>query len=173
MGKVGLAIEPNPEPDVEPAKPLPTGMWRPAHGGLLMPPIRKGEVRNPTGKGGQYREVLKLARDNSRHAVERLIELMESHDPRISLVACERVIERAFGKPKDIAPDEMRDQTRKVDIKAILKQATDEELRALKALFGRIRILQEEADKEAAANAEAETEQAEAPVIDGEPEPIA
>jgi len=44
---------------------------------------------------------MKLARDAAPpDAVRRLIELMDSRDERVSVVACNSLLDRAFGKPK-------------------------------------------------------------------------
>jgi hypothetical protein len=42
-----------------------------------------------------------LARQAAPDAVRRLIELMRSEDERVASVACNAVLERAFGKPKE------------------------------------------------------------------------
>jgi len=44
--------------------------------------------------------VVKLARQLSVRAVERLAELMESEDERVAAVACGAILDRAFGKPQ-------------------------------------------------------------------------
>jgi hypothetical protein len=43
---------------------------------------------------------MKLARNLSLRAVQRLGELMESEDDRVVAVACNSILDRAFGKPK-------------------------------------------------------------------------
>jgi hypothetical protein len=44
---------------------------------------------------------MKLARAASARAVGRLIELMESPDERVATVACQAILDRAFGKPNN------------------------------------------------------------------------
>src|SRR6202030_3387382 len=59
---------------------------------------------NPTGKGGLYQECLKIARQKTPEAVRRLAELMASEDERVAAVACNSILDRAWGKPKDYDP---------------------------------------------------------------------
>ena len=70
---------------------------------------RPGQSGNPGGHSGLYGEAVKLARGLSLRAVQRLGELMESEDERISLVACTSLLDRAFGKPKPAV--EEKDET--------------------------------------------------------------
>jgi hypothetical protein len=63
-----------------------------------------GQSANPSGKGGLYHEVVKMAREASPRAIARLQELMESDDERVAAVACNSLLERAFGKPKEFDP---------------------------------------------------------------------
>ena len=62
--------------------------------------LAAGAKRQPTGHSGLYGEAVKLARGLSLRAVQRLGELMESEDERVSVVACNSLLDRAFGKPK-------------------------------------------------------------------------
>jgi hypothetical protein len=61
---------------------------------------RPGQSGNPGGHSGLYGEAVKLARGLSLRAVQRLGELMESEDERVSVVACNAVLNRAFGTPR-------------------------------------------------------------------------
>jgi hypothetical protein len=45
-------------------------------------------------------------REGTPEAARRMVELMRSTDERISLVAADKVIERAFGKPREAIPDD-------------------------------------------------------------------
>jgi predicted Zn-dependent protease len=82
---------------------------------------RPGQSGNPGGHSGLYGEAVKLARALSFRAVQRLGELMESEDERVSVVACNSLLDRAFGKPKPAA--EEKDN----DMDARLKAMTREE----------------------------------------------
>ncbi len=85
---------PNGASSPRPKKPLPpalaANLWNP------------GQSGNPGGLGGAYAECLRLAREASPRAMERLKELMESDDERVAAVACNAILDRAFGKPKEI-----------------------------------------------------------------------
>ena len=63
---------------------------------------------------------MELARQAAPDAVRRLVELMNSEDERVAAVACNAILDRAFGKPGP-AKDE------KDDFKARLGNMTREE----------------------------------------------
>lgn len=42
---------------------------------------------------------MEVAREHSRSAFERVVALTESEDERVSLAACQEVLNRAYGKP--------------------------------------------------------------------------
>ena len=65
---------------------------------------KRGQSGNPSGQSGLYGETMMLARQAAPDAMRRLIELMRSEDERVASVACNAVLERAFGKPKDYDP---------------------------------------------------------------------
>ena len=79
-----------------------------------------GQSGNPSGHNGEYGQAMKLARQAAPDAVRRLIELMNSEDERVAAVACNAILDRAFGKPGP-AKDE------KDDFKARLGNMTREE----------------------------------------------
>ena len=58
-----------------------------------------GQSGNPTGFSGAYGEAVRLARQAAPYAVRRLIALMDSEDERVAAVACNSILDRAFGKP--------------------------------------------------------------------------
>jgi hypothetical protein len=66
---------------------------------------RPGQSGNPGGHSGLYGEAVKLARGLSVRAVQRLGELMESEDERVLVVACNSLLDRAFGKPKPVVEE--------------------------------------------------------------------
>ena len=51
----------------------------------------------PLSETAAYGEVVQLARSLSARALERLGELMESEDERVAAVACNAILDRAFG----------------------------------------------------------------------------
>jgi hypothetical protein len=77
-------------------------------------------VFNPEGNSGLYGETVKLAHQAAPDAIRRLIELTRSEDERVAAVACNSILDRAFGKPK-IGGEE------KDDLVARLKAMTPEE----------------------------------------------
>lgn len=63
---------------------------------------QKGHSGNPGGRQTEteeMREARKLAREKSKDAIERLVELMQSENHRVALEACNAVLDRALGKP--------------------------------------------------------------------------
>ena len=71
-----------------------------------------GRLMYPTGKGGDYHEALKLARQTSMRSITRLIELRESADEQIATVASKALWEISWGKPKDYDPKAEEEQER-------------------------------------------------------------
>ena len=61
---------------------------------------------------------MRLARQAAPHAIIRLIELMDSDDERVAAVACNSILDRAFGKPglvkdeKDSMEERLANMTR-------------------------------------------------------------
>ena len=62
---------------------------------------RPGQSGNPNGQSGTYGEAISLARKAAPDAVRRLIELMGSDDERVAAVACNSILDRALGKPRE------------------------------------------------------------------------
>lgn len=99
----------------EPAQ-HPQGLVKPSHGyGMLRAPWKKGDVPNPGGRNGEYQKTISLARKHSVEAMEKLIEKMDSEDERVSIVAAQAVLERAWGKPKDPDPKELQQSGLRLD----------------------------------------------------------
>ena len=61
-------------------------MWKP------------GQSGNPGGKSKTLEEIRSLAKDRSRRALERIVELVESKDEKVDLMASREVLDRAWGK---------------------------------------------------------------------------
>jgi hypothetical protein len=81
---------------------------------------RPGQSGNPSGHSGEYGEAMKLARAAAPKALDRLIELIDSTDERVAVVASNGVLDRAFGKPGPAKEE-------KDDFKARLGNMTREE----------------------------------------------
>jgi hypothetical protein len=77
------------------------GVHIPSHGHGYLKPVQPGEVRNPTGKGGLWREAQRITREKSPEAARRLGELMNSTDERVALMAADKVLTWAWGKPPE------------------------------------------------------------------------
>lgn len=74
-------------------------------GGWLKPFV-KGQTGNPGGKSEGQKECLRLAREASPKAMATLIALMDSGDDRVSIMAADKVLERAYGKAKEQPADD-------------------------------------------------------------------
>ncbi len=68
-------------------------------------PFPKGKSGNPGGRTKQFAQCQRLCREASPDAARRLIELIQSEDERVALMAAEKVFERAWGRPKDYDPN--------------------------------------------------------------------
>jgi hypothetical protein len=77
----------------------------PKHGRGQLRPFRIGESGNPTGKGGLFYEAQQICREASPEAARRMVELMGSKDERVALMAADKILERAWGRPKQVADD--------------------------------------------------------------------
>ena len=66
---------------------------------------KPGQSGNPSGQTAEYGDVIRLAQSLSLRAIERLAELMESEDERVAAVACNEILDRAFGKPQPHLPE--------------------------------------------------------------------
>jgi hypothetical protein len=68
---------------------------------------KRGQSGNPAGLSGAYGATVRLAGQAAPAAINRLIELMSSADERVASVACNAVLDRAFGKPRecDLKPE--------------------------------------------------------------------
>lgn len=127
----GTMTEPQAEAVAEKVRPGEPGYIVPSHGGGLLKPIQKGQVLNPTGKSGVYQECQRIAREHSVEAVHRLVELMkQKDDDRVAFMAVSALLDRAWGKPKEMKAEEQTQQTT-VD----LSKLSEEHKRLLLEMF--------------------------------------
>src|SRR4029077_10358607 len=67
-------------------------------------PFPKGKSGNPGGRTKQFAQCQRLCREASPDAARRLIELIQSEDERVALMAADKVFESAWGKPLNFDP---------------------------------------------------------------------
>jgi hypothetical protein len=65
---------------------------------------RPGQSGNPGGRTPEFADCQRLCREASPEAARRLIGLMYSEDERVALMAADKVLDRAWGRPKE--PDQ-------------------------------------------------------------------
>lgn len=63
-------------------------------------PFQKGQSGNPGGRPAIPLELKELARNHSRNAIERLAYWMDNDDAKISIMACNALLDRGWGKPE-------------------------------------------------------------------------
>ena len=61
-------------------------------------PFRKGTSGNPGGRPAISAQVRLRAQQLTPKAIEKIIELMDSDDERVALMACKEILDRAYGK---------------------------------------------------------------------------
>ena len=62
-------------------------------------PFRKGTSGNPGGRPKEHEDVKAAAREYTVELIERLAFWMRSDDPRASVVAADKLLDRAWGRP--------------------------------------------------------------------------
>jgi hypothetical protein len=111
---------------------------------------KPGQSGNPKGFSGEYGQAVKLAKRASARAITRLIELMESEDERVAAVACNSILDRAFGKPAPV-----KEQQRDTMEQRIANMTREQRLERMRELLGPMRqYLSELDDEETVAEAE-------------------
>jgi hypothetical protein len=90
------------------AREVPPGFRVPRHGHGLLRPWPKGQSARPDTRPSLYVETMRIARQHSPQAIQTLIERMKDADGRIAVVAANSVLERAFGKPREMKPEEQQ-----------------------------------------------------------------
>lgn len=80
----------------------------------LRPPWPKGVSGNPGGVA-EYHEARRICADHSVAAVRKQIELMDDDDHRIAFMACEAILRRGIGEPRDHS----KDSPTKIDLSAL------------------------------------------------------
>jgi Family of unknown function (DUF5681) len=62
-------------------------------------PFPKGSSGNPKGRPKEYEDVKAAARKHTVEAIDTLAYWMRSNDPRASVVAADKLLDRGWGKP--------------------------------------------------------------------------
>jgi hypothetical protein len=63
-----------------------------------------GTVINPGGRTDDYLACQRICREASPTAARKLVELINDPDPRIALMAADKIVDRAWGRPRDYDP---------------------------------------------------------------------
>jgi hypothetical protein len=68
---------------------------------------RPGQSGNPRGvlAAPKYVDCLRICREASPQAAETLVALLEDDDSRVRLLAADKILERAWGKPREMNDD--------------------------------------------------------------------
>lgn len=61
---------------------------------------KPGQSGNPGGRPKEEKEVLALARERSKEAIERLVLIMQGPNDKLAMMAAQAILDRAFGKPR-------------------------------------------------------------------------
>lgn len=108
-----------------------------AGGGMeVLPPALRnnlwqpGQSGNPGGKRGRFQQLQSMAREASPQALAKLIEMIGDPEPRVAGWAADKVLERAYGKPKDYDPRDEQNGGTAIDpaqftpeVRALIMQA--------------------------------------------------
>jgi hypothetical protein len=108
---------------------------------------KKGQSGNPSGQSGEYGQAVRLARQAAPYAVQGLIQLMDSEDERVAAVACNSILDRAFGRPR--LEGEQKDSLEE----RVAKMTREERLARMRELLDSMRRYLPTAEQEAAAMA--------------------
>lgn len=94
--------------------------------------FKPGQCGNPGGKSKLELEVRRMAREWSPEVMARMIDIcLTTDDERVAVVAGEKILERAYGKAKEMAPGEGEDPAAAAQISRL----SGEERDALKVLL--------------------------------------
>lgn len=62
-------------------------------------PFEKGQSGNPGGRPKGQTTILELARTHAPEAIETLVKLMRTGTDASQVAACDKILDRAYGKP--------------------------------------------------------------------------
>ena len=106
----------------------------PAHGKGRLRILQPGETANPSGRNGRYGEVTRMCRDVGPRATRYLIGIMDDpgEDTRCRIVAIQEILNRGFGKIREMSESELRDAPA-LDLEAVSEAKLELVIRALEA----------------------------------------
>lgn len=82
------------------------GWVKPKHGKGMLRPFQPGNTFGRDARPSHYNETVALARQASPDAIRVLIERLHDPDGRIAVVAANSILERAFGKVREMKVEE-------------------------------------------------------------------
>lgn len=89
------------------ASPPPDAVVPPSGGWLR--PFPKGKSGNPGGRTPLQAEVQRLAREQGPASIRKLVDLRDnSKDERVQAICAKELLERGFGRPKEMALEKPR-----------------------------------------------------------------
>jgi hypothetical protein len=120
---------------------------------------RPGQSGNPSGHSGEYGEAMRLARQAAPRAMLRLMELaaldrideqgnliplhqLPEADPRVVAVAANSLLDRAFGRPKQLLDDSKQDDPPVIEHQLDWHSMSDAEVAAIEAFALAIKVRQ-------------------------------
>jgi hypothetical protein len=112
----------------------------------MLRPWRKGETGRVSNVASRYTETQQFARQHSMEAVKTLVERLQDPDGRIAVVAANSLLERAWGKVREMKPEE-REQV-SIDLSAL--SAAELKILMDLAVSGRLRSVPSDASGDAA-----------------------
>lgn len=88
----------------------------------------KGQSGNPGGKPKELAEIIHLAKAASPDAMAKIVEIMRNPatPPNVALDAAERVLNRAYGKPKESVDMTVRTSLEDLVVASLAGRAKDE-----------------------------------------------
>jgi hypothetical protein len=120
----------------DPLKPEASAVdgWRiPAHGGGRLRPFKPGQSGNPGGIGGRYQQVVRMCREAGPAVAQRLIEIAldPNEERRIVVVAGQEVLNRGFGRVREMRDGDLRGPA--MNLEAVSEAKLELVIRALEA----------------------------------------
>ena len=120
-------------------------------------PWKPGQSGNPSGKGGALRDAQRLAQQSTPHAIKRLVDMLDSKDDRVVVVAANSLWEKAGGKVMEDNPE--RETGKRVDLSRL----------SLPELQFLLKLVRSGAMQMVGTGTEAASATLEGEVVDGEP----